>query len=67
LGDLPKVLARMREVAEHIDSVFAVDLISVVNEDGSIPTVPIAESLGPKPSIAGKTNVGLGRPLANLD
>jgi len=67
LEDLATVLARMRKVADQIDTVFAVDLISVVNEDGSIPTVPIAESLGLKPSIAGKTNVGLGRPLANLD
>ena len=67
LEDLAKVLARMREVAQQIDTVFAVDLISVVNEDGSIPAVPIAESLGLQPSIAGKTNVGLGRPLASLD
>jgi hypothetical protein len=65
--DLTKVLARMREVAQQIDTVFAVDLISVVNEDGSIPTVPIVESLGLQPSIAGKTNVSLGRPLASLD
>jgi NAD-dependent dihydropyrimidine dehydrogenase PreA subunit len=67
LEDLAKVLARLQEVAPQIDTVFAVDLISVVDEDGSIPTVPIAESLGLQPSIAGKTNVGLGRPLASLD
>jgi len=67
LEDLARVLGKMREVAHKIDTVFAVDLISVVNEDGSIPTVPIAESLGLEPSIAGKTNVGLGRPLASLD
>jgi NAD-dependent dihydropyrimidine dehydrogenase PreA subunit len=67
LADLAKVLARMGEVAQEIDTVFAVDLISVVNEDGSIPTVPIAKSLGLEPSIVGKTNVGLGRPLASLD
>jgi NAD-dependent dihydropyrimidine dehydrogenase PreA subunit len=67
LEALARVLARMKEVARQIDTVFAVDLISVVNEDGSIPTVPIAESLGLEPSIAGKTNVGLGRPLASLD
>ena len=67
LGELAGVLATMKEVASRIDTVFAVDLISVVNEDGSIPTVPIAESLGLEPSIAGKTNVGLGRPLAGLD
>jgi NAD-dependent dihydropyrimidine dehydrogenase PreA subunit len=67
LEDLARVLARMKEAAGEIDTVFAVDLISVVDEDGSVPTVPIAESLGLKPSIAGKTNVGLGRPLASLD
>lgn len=67
LGDLSNVLARMSEVSRHLETVFAVDLISVVNEDGSIPTVPIVKSVGLEPSIAGKTNVGLGRPLANLD
>ena len=67
LEALAGVLTRMKEVAQQIDTVFAVDLISVVDEDGSIPTVPIAASLGLEPSIAGKTNVGLGRPLASLD
>ena len=67
LDELAEVLTSMREVSRRLDTVFAVDLISVVNEDGSIPTVPIVESLGLEPSIAGKTNVGLGRPLARLD
>ncbi len=67
LDDLATVLTRMREVVQHLDTVFAVDLISVVDKDGSVPTAHIAESLGLEPSIAGKTNVGLGRPLANLD
>jgi hypothetical protein len=66
LEDLARVLGKMQEVAGEIDTVFAVDLISVVDEDGSIPTVAIAESLGLEPSVAGKTNVGLGRPLASL-
>jgi NAD-dependent dihydropyrimidine dehydrogenase PreA subunit len=67
LEDLAKILSEMKEVAQRIDTVFAVDVISVVEQDGSVPTVPIAESLGLQPSIAGKTNVGLGRPLASLD
>jgi hypothetical protein len=67
LEDLAQVLAKMREVARHLDTVFAVDLISVVDEDGSIATTSIVQSLGLEPSIAGKTNVGLGRPLAKLD
>jgi len=60
------VLRTLQKVAREIDTVFAVDLISVVEEDGSIPTVAIAESLGLRPSMAGKTNVGLGRPLAGI-
>jgi NAD-dependent dihydropyrimidine dehydrogenase PreA subunit len=66
LEELEGVLAKMQEAADEIDTVFAVDLISVVDEDGSTPVVPVVESLGLKPSIAGKTNVGLGRPLADL-
>lgn len=67
LEELANVLVTMREAAREIDTVFAVDLISVVGEDGSIPTLAIAESLGLEASIAGKTNVGLGRPLAGLE
>ncbi len=67
LRELALVLQALQKVAMEIDTVFAVDLISVVEEDGSIPTVPIAESLGLSPSLAGKTNVGLGRPLASID
>jgi NAD-dependent dihydropyrimidine dehydrogenase PreA subunit len=67
LEDLARVLGKMREVSAQIDTVFAVDLISVADEAGSIPTVAIARSLGLEPSIAGKTNVGLARPLARLD
>jgi NAD-dependent dihydropyrimidine dehydrogenase PreA subunit len=67
LEELAEVLVRMREVSQHLDTVFAVDLISVASEDGAVPTEPIVESLGLEPSIAGKTNVGLGRPLASLD
>lgn len=66
LGELAPVLRTLQKVAREIDTVFAVDLISVVEEDGSIPTVAIAESLGLRPSMAGKTNVGLGRPLAGI-
>ena len=67
LASLPRVLSVLRDVASEIDTVFAVDLISVVEEDGSVLTVPIVEAMGLTPSIAGKTNVGLGRPLAPLD
>jgi NAD-dependent dihydropyrimidine dehydrogenase PreA subunit len=67
LQSLPRVLSKMQEAAGEIDTVFAVDLISVVEEDGSVPTVPIVESMGLTLSIGGKTNVGLGRPLADIN
>lgn len=64
---LPRVLRCLQEVAPGVDSVFAVDLISVVEKDGVAPAKKIAEEMGIPVSINGKVNVGLGRPLANLD
>ena len=64
---LPRVLRCLQEVAPGVDSVFAVDLISVVEKDGVAPAKKIAEEIGIPVSINGKVNVGLGRPLANLD
>jgi len=64
---LPRVLRCLQEVAVEVDSTFAVDLISVVEKDGSVPVRKIAEEMGFPVSINGKVNVGLGRPLANID
>jgi len=66
LEKVTPVLERLREVAKEIDTVFAVDLISVVEKDGSIPTVDAAHRANVEVSINGKTNVGLGRPLADV-
>lgn len=60
------VLARLKEVAKDIDTVFAVDLISIVEKDGSIPTIDAARRASVEVSSNGKTNVGLGRPLADV-
>jgi hypothetical protein len=38
-----------------------------VAEDGTIPTEELARRAGFTPSLNGKTNVGLGRPLAKED
>ncbi len=62
LGNLEKVLRKIREMAPKMQTVFTVDLISRVGEDGSIPTLAIAERVGFKPRPNTKTNVGLGRP-----
>ncbi len=60
------VLEKLKEIAKEVDTVFAVDLISVVEKDGSIPTVEVARQANVQVSINGKTNVGLGRPLAEV-
>ena len=67
LEKLPQVLSCLQKIAPDVASVFTVDLISVVEKDGSTPAKDIAEEIGIPVSINGKVNVGLGRPLANLD
>jgi len=60
------VLQKLREVAGSVDTVFAIDLISPVDRDGSVPTLAAAKEAGMEPSMNGKTNVGLGRPLVRF-
>lgn len=64
---LPNVLRCLQEVATEVESVFVVDLISVVDEDGTTWAEKMTKGIGIPLSINGKVNVGLGRPLANLD
>ena len=60
---LGEVLQAIKKVAVQIDTVFSLDLISRVEDDGSIPVIPIAEAAGFSVRPNCKTNVGLGRPL----
>jgi len=57
-------LIALKEVAKDVDTVFSVDCISVVEPDGSLPVDKILSELEISRYINGKTNVGLGRPLA---
>ena len=66
LEQAPVILQNLREVARGIDTVFSIDLISVVSEDGSVPSSTAAEEAGMELSMNGKTNVGLGRPLVKF-
>ncbi|MGB4439123.1 MAG: 4Fe-4S binding protein [Sedimentibacter sp.] len=61
---LATVFERLKSVIPEIDTVFSLDLACRLNEDGSNPVVKVAEEAGFKVSINGKTNLGLGRPLA---
>jgi hypothetical protein len=58
-----EVLEGLKKVAKEIDTVFTVDIINKC-KDGRIPVKPILEKAGINVRINGKTNVGLGRPLA---
>jgi len=57
-------LIALKEVAKDVDTVFSVDCINVVEPDGSLPVDKILSELEIPRYINGKTNVGLGRALA---
>ena len=61
---IPQVLLNLRQVEKRINTVFAVNMLSVVNEDGSIQSTEICKGASIQPAPNCKTNVGLGRPLA---
>ena len=61
---LPAILDTLRDVSTEIDTVFSLDLISRVEPDGAVPVTKLLVKIEVSPSINGKTNVGLGRPLA---
>lgn len=52
-------------MSQEIDTVFAVDL-SIVEKDGSIPTIDAARRANVEVSINGKTNIGFGRLLVDV-
>ncbi len=62
LEKAPQVLETLRQVSQEIDTVFSLDVISLVEPDGSVPFFPILENCGITPSPNGKNNMGLGRP-----
>jgi hypothetical protein len=58
-----EVLEGLKRVAKEIDTVFTVDIINKC-KDGTIPVKSTLEEAGIRVRINGKTNIGLGRPLA---
>lgn len=61
---LPRVLEVLDRVSREIGTVFSGDIISRVSTDGSIPYLTVIQGMSRFLSINGKSNVGLGRPLA---
>lgn len=66
LEEVPAILDSLREVSEELDTVFSLDIISLVEPDGSVPMFPLLEKAGFRPSPNGKNNVGLGRPASDF-
>ena len=63
MDQLPKMLSIVKEVASSIDTVFSLGLYTRLNDDGSIPVLPILERMGIPVRPNAKVNMGLGRPL----
>jgi hypothetical protein len=59
-----EVIDALHEVAKHIDTVITIDIINKCT-NGTAPFKAILEEAGYKPRFNGKTNMGLGRPLAS--
>jgi len=56
------VLETIRKVSADIETVFSLDIISLVEQDGSVPFYEVLREVGLQPSPNGKNNMGLGRP-----
>ncbi|MCL4424629.1 MAG: hypothetical protein M1553_04040 [Firmicutes bacterium] len=56
----------LKKAAGEIETVFSLDIISRVYPDGTTPIAELTGKVGITPSPNGKTNVGLGRPRAEV-
>jgi fructose-bisphosphate aldolase class 1 len=63
LDKVPRIIAAVREVSRQISTVCSFDLTCKVEPDGATPAFELARAAGVEPTINGKTNIGLGRPL----
>ena len=63
MENIVDIYQALQEVGKELDTVFTVDIINKC-KDGTIPVMPILDEARIKVRINGKTNVGLGRPLA---
>ncbi len=62
-GQLPEIVPVVERVAERLETVFSWGLFLRLDDDGSIPVLPMLEQLGVQVRPNAKINMGLGRPL----
>ena len=60
---LPEVLSTLAKVATEIDTVFSVDIVTVAEDDGSVPNIDMIKQLGYAVRPNAKVTMGIGRPL----
>ena len=60
---LTQLVPLLLEVADRVDTVISWEIITRLNEDGSIPVLGALQDLGVTPRPNAKINLGLGRPL----
>ncbi len=60
------VLKRLKEVAATLDTVFSLDICCRANDDKTFAMDQFIRDAGITPSLNGKTNIGLGRPRADI-
>jgi len=63
VAQLPQAIQAAREVAQEIDTVFSLDICALVHGNEKLPLPDLIRQQGLEPSLNGKTNVGLGRPI----
>jgi len=62
----PQVLKALARVAREVDTVISVNIGSMLEPDGSLPADKVAREAGFEIRPNGKSNLGLGRPLAEI-
>lgn len=63
LSKAQDVLQAVVDISKQIDTVFSLGVISTAHPNGEFPHLAEMQKAGITPSINGKTNIGLGRPL----
>jgi len=63
IGRLHTIVPVIEQVAETLDTVFSWCLFCRLEDDGSIPVLPLLQELGIQVRPNAKINMGLGRPL----
>ncbi|MFC1958075.1 hypothetical protein ACFLVQ_00720 [Chloroflexota bacterium] len=61
---VPQVLTLLKELSQQIDTVFSVNMCSLLEPDGTCAAESAARDAGFEIRPNGKDNLGLGRPLA---